>query len=52
MTARAADADRTLRAEQRSMSASGDGGEPPYLGATDLIIDNTLERAARVWSDL
>lgn len=48
MTARAVEADATLRAEQRSMG----GGEPPYLGATDLIIDNTLERAARIWSDL
>ncbi|SFC18863.1 3-carboxy-cis,cis-muconate cycloisomerase [Nocardioides terrae] len=52
MAARAAEADQTLRAEQRSMTASDGGGEPPYLGATDLIIDNTLERAARVWSDL
>jgi len=56
MTARALEADETLRAEQRSMAAATgserNGGEPPYLGANDLIIDNTLERAARVWEDL
>jgi 3-carboxy-cis,cis-muconate cycloisomerase len=67
MTARAAAADETLRAEQRSMApfvgrdAGGEAGAdagadagaaPPYLGATDLIIDAVLERAATVWKDL
>jgi 3-carboxy-cis,cis-muconate cycloisomerase len=47
MSARAAEADDTLRAEQRSM-ATGDG-EPPYLGATDAIIDAALARAATLW---
>lgn len=46
MSARAAEADERLRAEQRSVG----GGEAPYLGATDLIIDNVLERAARLWN--
>jgi 3-carboxy-cis,cis-muconate cycloisomerase len=49
MRARAAEVDQTLRAEQRSMA--GDSvAEPPYLGATDLIIDNTLERAEHLWN--
>jgi 3-carboxy-cis,cis-muconate cycloisomerase len=52
MTARAAEVEETLRAEQRSMSRGEAAGSPAYLGATDLIIDNTLERAARVWSEL
>jgi 3-carboxy-cis,cis-muconate cycloisomerase len=48
MTLRAQEADETLRAEQRSVG----GAEPPYLGATDLIIEAALERAAAVWKDL
>lgn len=39
----------TLHAEQRSISGRTSGD---YLGATDLIIDNILERSARVWSEL
>ena len=50
MTARASEVEETLRAEQRSMSGGSTDGA--YLGATDLIIDNILERAARVWRDL
>ncbi|GAB7004849.1 3-carboxy-cis,cis-muconate cycloisomerase [Nocardioides sp. AN3] len=61
MAARAAAADETLRAEQRSMSpssgssrGSADSAEadPAYLGATDLLIDAALEQAAHVWKDL
>ena len=48
MAARAAEADETLRAEQRSMG----GGEPPYLGAADRIVDAALSRARTVWKDL
>jgi 3-carboxy-cis,cis-muconate cycloisomerase len=50
MATRAAEVKEILRAEQRSMS--GGSSEGAYLGATDLLIDNILERAARVWSDL
>ena len=50
MAARVADVADTLRAEQRSMS--GGSADGAYLGATDHIIDNILERAARIWSDL
>ncbi|GAA1953901.1 3-carboxy-cis,cis-muconate cycloisomerase [Nocardioides panacihumi] len=48
MAARAAEADETLRAEQVSMG----GGDAPYLGATDRIIDLALDRARTVWKDL
>lgn len=48
MRSRAAAADETLRAEQRSMG----GGEPPYLGLTEGLIDDALARAARLWGDL
>jgi 3-carboxy-cis,cis-muconate cycloisomerase len=50
MAARVAEMGETLRAEQRSMS--GGSTEGAYLGATDLFIDNILERAARVWENL
>jgi 3-carboxy-cis,cis-muconate cycloisomerase len=50
MTGRAAEADETLRAEQRSMSPGG--GEPPYLGATDAIVDAALDRARTLWKEL
>jgi len=50
MATRAREDAETLRAEQRSMSGGPTDGA--YLGATDLIIDDILERAARVWSDL
>ncbi|MCL2614440.1 MAG: lyase family protein, partial [Nocardioidaceae bacterium] len=49
MAARVAETGTTLRAEQRSMS--GGSTEGAYLGSTDLIIDKTLERAARVWGE-
>ena len=52
MAARAAGADEVLRAEQRSMTPADDHGEPPYLGVTDLVIDEALERAGHVWEDV
>ena len=56
MAARASEVEETLHAEQRSMRASAGSATGPaegaYLGATDLFIDNILERAARVWGDL
>ncbi|MFI2707050.1 lyase family protein, partial [Nocardioides sp. CER28] len=56
MSARAVAADETLRAEQRSMggpsTSSGGIHEAPYLGATDLIIDDALDRARILWKDL
>lgn len=50
MAARVAEAAETLHAEQRSMSGGSASG--PYLGANDALIDDVLERAARVWGDL
>lgn len=60
MAARVIEVEETLRAEQRSMrastgsatGASTGSASDAYLGANDLFIDNILERAARVWSDL
>jgi 3-carboxy-cis,cis-muconate cycloisomerase len=51
MAATAREAGDTLTAEQRSVSGAS-GTASGYLGGTDLIIDNILERAARVWSNL
>jgi 3-carboxy-cis,cis-muconate cycloisomerase len=48
MAARASAVDETLRAEQRSMG----GGEAPYLGATERIIDAAVSRARAVWKEL
>jgi len=49
MAARVWEAEDTLHAEQRSISGRTEGD---YLGATDLIIDNILERAGRRWENL
>ena len=52
MAERVASDARTLTAEQRSIAGSAAEDPAAYLGATDLVIDNIFERAARVWSNL